>query len=1185
MDFVYTGTSARLQHLCAVVLLVLAAIQAFPVTGRAQTNQPGSVQLAALPASSYLTGQTITLTATASDPNGVAKVSFYYGSTLIGEQPGSPYSLHWNTSGLAAASYSLTARLVDNLGNVTNSAARSVQLSAPAANRVTFYRAINLDGSQVVLDNYQWSGSGPGIYTTNGNGLTNNSVALSPATDEVRTAMIRSYISRNNGLALNIPIPQADNGTYQVYLYVWENDSPETFSILLEGQVVESNYNSGPAGTWKRLGPYQATIADNSIDLTTTGGTANFSGVELWRVPAVNQAANVALTSPTANQVITTGPTFTLSANATDNDGVARVEFYLGTNKIGEDATTPYSINWNSTGLPGGPYQLSARVVDNAGGITATAPALVHLVDGTVSWLFSRGINLNGGPVTIENNLWEGGSAANTTVAAGTTPFNNATAVLTPQPDAATATMLRDGIGHGSNLQLSLNQVANGTYLVYLYAFSEGDPTTFSLSLEGQTVLHNYTTGAAGWWARLGPFQVTVNDQTIDLAHTGGTLLLSGVELRQPTGLSNQPPTVGLHAYWPFNSAATMGNDDSGKGYTGTLNNAPSWVAGGRVGGSMEMADNTGRHMRVAGLNWQPTKFTIAWWLYPESYNLNNQMLLSAIGWGGFVFYTTPDGGVHVGTDVATRFTPTQLPNYTVKLYQWQHFAFTFDNGTAKFYRNGVLLASKTGMTNPVAWGGLLIGHSDPAAAIHGMVDEVRVYDRALQDAEVSRTANFYTALSCTWKPDATTNEWNRADNWGNGKVPTSNDDVTVNGNTTAPTTAKYPVLPGNARINNLTLNTGAELDLQGHTLTVSTTANLYYATIRSNGGTLRATTAIPSGCSFNGPTAAGTPAATTAAFTLHHTGLQGRYGWGGANKFYGPTTLISGVLVPQNHPGAAVLGDIYYPNGGSEFFADVTINNYGFGLVMGGGLNTFHKKLDCNYISNGGWGVRLGDGLYKGEVKITNGSGGGFHITTGNVFKQKVSLINPTSPINYGTYGNTITVSELSNYSNRFEGPVEVTNTSARRHWYSSVDIAFGKNGGTSTFTPTASLVVGSGGFLRGSLLLNNCTFQTTAATALTLTAGTGGFEQQDVTNLVISGGTYFTGPLMVTAPRILLNGGTFGGEASFTKTGTCYDPTKPCPDSIGGNTFRRKATFKNQAGAANPFNLATQKDDIVQQ
>jgi hypothetical protein len=95
--------------------------------------------------------------------------------------------------------------------------------------------------------------------------------------------MIRSSVWRYAGLQLNLTAVPA--GTYQVFLYVWEDNKAETYSVLLEGKVVQANYNSGPAGSWQRLGPFQAGITDGTISLSTTGGAANFSGVEVWRVP------------------------------------------------------------------------------------------------------------------------------------------------------------------------------------------------------------------------------------------------------------------------------------------------------------------------------------------------------------------------------------------------------------------------------------------------------------------------------------------------------------------------------------------------------------------------------------------------------------------------------------------------------------------------------------------------------------------------------------------------------------------------------------------------------------------------------------------------------------------------------------------------------------------------------------
>jgi len=164
----------------------------------------------------------------------------------------------------------------------------TLQKSVPGTT-YAFYRAINLNGNAVTLDGRAWAGKTALNYNHNGGTFTNTTTALVPATDATRTAMIRSSIWRSTGLQLNLT--SVPSGTYRVYLYVWEDNNPTTFSVLLEGKVVQSNYYSGAAGTWKKLGPYQATVTDGTINLATTGGAANFSGVEVWKA---NTTARVA---------------------------------------------------------------------------------------------------------------------------------------------------------------------------------------------------------------------------------------------------------------------------------------------------------------------------------------------------------------------------------------------------------------------------------------------------------------------------------------------------------------------------------------------------------------------------------------------------------------------------------------------------------------------------------------------------------------------------------------------------------------------------------------------------------------------------------------------------------------------------------------------------------------------------
>jgi hypothetical protein len=93
--------------------------------------------------------------------------------------------------------------------------------------------------------------------------------------------MIRSSIW---GRTVNLNMTAVPSGSYQVWLYVWEDNFSQTYSVSLEGSVVLSNFVSGGAGAWTKLGPYPVTIADGAINVATNGGHANVSGLEVWTV-------------------------------------------------------------------------------------------------------------------------------------------------------------------------------------------------------------------------------------------------------------------------------------------------------------------------------------------------------------------------------------------------------------------------------------------------------------------------------------------------------------------------------------------------------------------------------------------------------------------------------------------------------------------------------------------------------------------------------------------------------------------------------------------------------------------------------------------------------------------------------------------------------------------------------------
>ncbi len=108
----------------------------FRHTAAIEATVPNQLPTAALaqPAnnSSFTAPATIALVANASDPDGaITKVEFYNGDTKLGEDTAAPYEYSWG--GVAAGSYSLTAKAYDNDSAGAVSAAVSITVNAPAA--------------------------------------------------------------------------------------------------------------------------------------------------------------------------------------------------------------------------------------------------------------------------------------------------------------------------------------------------------------------------------------------------------------------------------------------------------------------------------------------------------------------------------------------------------------------------------------------------------------------------------------------------------------------------------------------------------------------------------------------------------------------------------------------------------------------------------------------------------------------------------------------------------------------------------------------------------------------------------------------------------------------------------------------------------------------------------------------
>jgi mono/diheme cytochrome c family protein len=91
--------------------------------------------------------------------------------------------------------------------------------------------------------------------------------------------------------------------------------------------------------------------------------------------PVLNEPPVVTVTAPSG----TVSGTRTITATATSDTSIARVEFFVGGTTLGTVTTTPYSIEWDTTTRADGTVDLTATATDTSGNV-GTSPAVTVTV-------------------------------------------------------------------------------------------------------------------------------------------------------------------------------------------------------------------------------------------------------------------------------------------------------------------------------------------------------------------------------------------------------------------------------------------------------------------------------------------------------------------------------------------------------------------------------------------------------------------------------------------------------------------------------------------------------------------------------------------------------------------------------------------------------------------------------------
>ncbi|MBU5613511.1 Ig-like domain-containing protein [Geomonas azotofigens] len=174
------------------------------------------------------------------------------------------------------------------------------------------------------------------------------------------------------------PSPDADISGYRIYYQANSSGLPFQGTGAVEGNApvdggnvtVASISGLDPANSY-----YFAVTAYNS-----TGQESVYSNVV--QIPETLPPL-VSITSPSDNASVAT--TLAVSAAATDNVGVAKVQFLVNGTQVYETSAAPYTYIWNAAALPAGTYAITARAVDVSGNAALSQPVHVSVAGDVTS--------------------------------------------------------------------------------------------------------------------------------------------------------------------------------------------------------------------------------------------------------------------------------------------------------------------------------------------------------------------------------------------------------------------------------------------------------------------------------------------------------------------------------------------------------------------------------------------------------------------------------------------------------------------------------------------------------------------------------------------------------------------------------------------------------------------------------
>ena len=258
--------------------------------------------------------------------------------------------------------------------------------------------------------------------------------------------------------------------------------------------------------------------------------------------------------------------------------------------------------------------------------------------------------------------------------------------------------------------------------------------------------------GIAGYHVFLNGAQVGTATTTTSFSFTGlscSTSYQLGVEAFDTNGntsgrtvqdastsLCDAPS--GLVAAYAFDeTSGSVLHDSSGNGHDGTISGA-TWTSGHDGGALSFNGSNASVDLGSLGTFYQ-SGFTLEGWVQKQTSTKKDVGVLGSWSSSGgpmlWVDHLAGDYQLTLNSGLSSYLDSGHTPIGG----QWQYLAATFDGSTARFYIDGVQVASRSVTSSVGSSNNWRIGAYGSVAGgfFDGLIDNVRIYNRALSDTEV----------------------------------------------------------------------------------------------------------------------------------------------------------------------------------------------------------------------------------------------------------------------------------------------------------------------------------------------------------------------------------------------------------------------------------------------------------------